>query len=206
MGFGAGMGGKPGGTESSLGRGLRGVGGKSSSRGGNTDTGNGCGSAGMGFGWMGGSGCGETGFWGEPGLGSFLKRLGLGIMIKIRIGMATRPPTPIWFCCNCVQLLGFCCNSGAILVQFWCNSGAIAVAIGRDLPPAWGDTKLAKLIVIGRSLSGSASGRHRRRIRRERRIAGRTPGGNWSNGPVGATWQSPVPNVPFLKGIVKGFF
>src|ERR1700678_304011 len=116
-------------------------------------------------------------------------------MIKIRIGMAN-PPHPymvlLQLCAIAGVLLQFWCNFGAILVQFWCNSGAIAVAIGRDLPPAVGDTKLAKLIVIGRSLSGSASGRHRRRIRRERRIAGRTPGGNWSNGPVGATWQSPV--------------
>ena len=78
----------------------------------------------------------------------------LGIMIKIRIGMAT-PPTPIWFCCNCVQLLGFCRNSGAIPAQ----SGAIALAIGRDLPSAWDDTKLATLIVISRALSGSATGR-----------------------------------------------
>jgi hypothetical protein len=44
------------------------------------------------------------------------------------------PPTPIWFCCNCVQLLGFCCNSGAILVQFSCNFGAIAVQLQL---PSW---------------------------------------------------------------------
>jgi hypothetical protein len=61
----------------------------------------------------------------------------------------------------------FRCNSGAILVQFWCNSGAILVQFWcnlhlrlGDLPPAWDDSKLATLIVIGRVLSGSATGRH----------------------------------------------
>jgi hypothetical protein len=57
-------------------------------------------------------------------------------------------------------LLKFWCNSGAILLQLCCNFSAIALAIGRDLPSAWDDTKLAKLIVIGRALSGSATGHH----------------------------------------------
>jgi hypothetical protein len=35
-----------------------------------------------------------------------------------------------------VQLLGFCCNSGAILVQFSCNSAAIAVQFALAI---WGN-------------------------------------------------------------------
>jgi hypothetical protein len=56
-------------------------------------------------------------------------------------------------------LLKFWCNCGAILLQLCCNFSAIAVATWRDLPPAFWDSKLAKLIVIGRALSGSATGR-----------------------------------------------
>src|ERR1700677_277250 len=109
--------------------------------------------------------------------------------------MATTPPpymVLLQLCAIAGVLLKFWCNSGVILLQLCCNFSAIAVATWRDLPRAWGDIKLAKLIVIGRALSGSAAGRHQSRIRRERTLVGRTPGGNWRNGPVGATWQSPV--------------
>jgi hypothetical protein len=67
----------------------------------------------------------------------------------------------VQFWCNSGAILvQFWCNSGAILVQFWCNSGAICTCDWRQLAATWGDSKLATLIVIGRAVGGSATGRH----------------------------------------------
>jgi len=89
-------------------------------------------------------------------------------------------------------LLQFRRSWTAILLRLCCNCSAICTCDWGQLVAGWGDQKLAKLIVIGRALSVSATGRRQRRFRRERTIVGRTPGGNWRTGPVGATWQSSV--------------
>src|ERR1700677_1097578 len=106
------------------------------------------------------------------------------------------PPPPymvlLQLCAIAGVLLQFWCNSGAILLQLRCNCSAICSCDLTRFAATWDDSQLVKLIVIGRAVGGSATGRHQGRIRRERTRVGRTPGGNWRNDPVGATGQSPV--------------
>jgi hypothetical protein len=91
-----------------------------------------------------------------------------------------------------VQLLGFCCNSGAIGLQFDCNFAAIAVQLQ---------------LRLGETCCGWA-GKNTRRKDALGKLA-QWPGRSdlaVSRFPIFQHRLSHALNVPFLKGSVKGFF
>jgi hypothetical protein len=133
------------------------------------------------------------------------------------------PPTPICFCCNCVQLLGFCCNCGAILVQFWCNFAAILLQFCCNCSCDWARraTGLGRLKISNTYRywpeagwcdrappRTNQEGKNTRRKDAWRKLA-QWPGRSdlaVSRFPIFQHRLSHALNVPFLEGIVKGFF
>ena len=137
-------------------------------------------------------------------------------MIKIRLRMAG-PPHPyivlLQLCAIAGVLPQFRCNSGAILVQFWCNLhlrfGAICCDLGR-----------LKISNAYRYWPGDGwkcdrappktnqAGKNSRRKDTWRKLA-QWPGRSdlaVSRFPIFQHRLSHALNVPFLEGIVKGFF
>jgi hypothetical protein len=133
--------------------------------------------------------------------------------------MAT-PPHPIWFCCNCVQLLGFLlqfwCNSGAILLQLCCNCSAICTCDWAGLATGLGRPQIRNAYRYWPGAEWECdrappmtnqAGKNTRRKDAWRKLA------QWpvrsdlvvSRFPIFQHRLSHALNIPFLKGSVKGF-